>query len=436
VKIFVISHNSFSLHNNNGKTLQNLFLGLGPSEVFQLYFQDEIPESNVFYAFYRIRDLDIAYSLLPFFQKKMVGTKIKPFNRESVQGEDPPRKYIKQKIINTLKKNEFLKHFIRNWLYDSGRWYSDDLSNWIFQNKPTSIFFLGGNSTFSFKIARSLARLLDVPIDIYITDDYVLNSQFKSYTSGLITKNLLSEYKASFQVARHVFVIGDLMAKEFSREFNRPFIPLINPARIPDEMPLRVTSPDQRGIKIVYAGGLHLGRDLQIVEFAKILDMIRRNFGEKINFLVYSRQPPTPKALKLFLMHGINFMGSAEASQLDAIFSSANFLLHVESFDSQITQLTKLSISTKIPEYLASGALLIAYGPPELASIKIIADNNIGYVIAEPELDSSGLERFHKLLTDKTLIRSLSKAAFSFANQNFSINQVQSKLYNLLKDQT
>ena len=49
-------------------------------------------------------------------------------------------------------------------------------------------------------------------------------------------------------------------------------------------------------------------------------------------------------------------------------------LVHVESFDNKSRQLTKLSISTKIPEYLATGKPIIAIGPREVASLEYLKD--------------------------------------------------------------
>ena len=65
----------------------------------------------------------------------------------------------------------------------------------------------------------------------------------------------------------------------------------------------------------------------------------------------------------------------------------ADAFLHIESDDESYCSLTKLSVSTKIPEYLISSRLVIGYGPVYLASMKLLKDNNIGIVISNPRVN-------------------------------------------------
>jgi hypothetical protein len=46
-------------------------------------------------------------------------------------------------------------------------------------------------------------------------------------------------------------------------------------------------------------------------------------------------------------------------------------------------KLTRLSLSTKIPEYLASGRCIFVAGPPEVGSIRYIQDHEAGMVVTD-----------------------------------------------------
>ena len=61
--------------------------------------------------------------------------------------------------------------------------------------------------------------------------------------------------------------------------------------------------------------------------------------------------------------------------------NEADILLHVESFNEKMKKYTRLSISTKIPEYLASKRLIIAIGPVDIASIEYLKDNKAALIL-------------------------------------------------------
>ena len=60
-------------------------------------------------------------------------------------------------------------------------------------------------------------------------------------------------------------------------------------------------------------------------------------------------------------------------------------MVHVESKKRKYRNITKLSVSTKISEYLAFRKCILAYGPIDVASIKYLKDNKSGIVCTTKE---------------------------------------------------
>jgi hypothetical protein len=74
--------------------------------------------------------------------------------------------------------------------------------------------------------------------------------------------------------------------------------------------------------------------------------------------------------------------GTAAPGQVRSLQLDANVLVHVESFDEASQLLTRLSLSTKIPQYLMAGRCILAFGPAEGASCRYVADSGAGVAVS------------------------------------------------------
>ena len=422
-RVLLISHNSLSLHSNNGKTLNAMFGEWGAEELAQLYFQEETPETTHFKRFFRVRDLDILKSLL--LLASSCGSPIDPKAKVSSHFEGAGQ--IKSLIVDALRKTDSLKLLLRDLLYGTQRWRSRELLSWLNDFRPDSIFFVGSNSVFSFKIANELSAFARAPLDIFITDDYVLHARPAGVLSRFLNRRLLDTYRQAFKKARHVFVIGDDMASEFGCAFNRKFVPVMNAVEFPAVMPRKFATLENQQIDVVYAGGLHLGRDQSLVRFAGILKRVSEISGVPSRLSVYSLQV-TPAALKKFNDHGVVYGGALSQEALGNRLAKADFVLHVESFEERYVRMTKLSVSTKLPEYLASGACLIAYGPSGLASIRLVENNAIGIALSEQDDEATLVSKLRPVFESVDERQRLALSGFEYARGRFSLDVVRRQI--------
>lgn len=425
-KILIVSHNSLSHHANNGKTLSSMFGGWSPGNIAQVFFQNETPESDRFTKFFRIRDVDIIKRGLSFGIIKKCGKPVQAYT--PLPSDYNNYGYIKKELLSFARRLNGTKVIIRDLIYGSNLWLTKSFISWIGSFKPEGVFLVGGNYLFSFRFASYLAIRYNIPLYIYITDDYILNPNPSGVFAKYLQNRLLKCYRQYLPLAKHVFVIGDEMASEFKSEFGRDFIPVMNAVSIPSDFPKKCKSevaPDY--LDIVYVGGLHLGRDESILRFNKIILNIAHEAKCRIKLSVYSLSSPSGDFINSCISDGIFYGGALNHREVLLRVSTADFVLHVESFEKKYRELTKLSISTKIPEYFASGSCLLAYGPSEVASIKLIQDNNLGVVFSENSNQAATIS-IVSCFRSADARKALSLNGFSYAKKNFDINVVRNML--------
>ena len=106
--------------------------------------------------------------------------------------------------------------------------------------------------------------------------------------------------------------------------------------------------------------------------------------SQNLGFRIYTSDADRAKYERQFgQIAEVVFCERVSQEELIGKMRSSNYLIHVEAFDEKIKKYTRLSISTKIPEYLAAQRPIIAIGPRDIASIEYLRDNNCAYVIAD-----------------------------------------------------
>lgn len=417
-KILVFSHNPFSNILNNGKTLKNIFSMFNKDYLSQFYIdQENKPDFTICDNYFTISDKEIIES---FFQRKTdIGTII---NKYQVYDE----KNLKSRKTKLPLKTEFTK-LIRNFFWEHSNWHSNKLQNWIRKNNPDILFFVGGSYTFSHKIALKISKYYKLPLVTYFTDDYIINYSNNSLLGKIYEKKLLKSYNNTISNSKLLFVIGELMSRDYSTLFNRKFDYIMNCVQdIPKSL-----NENSNSINISYFGGLHLKRYESLMEFAETMKKLDLKF--KYTISVYTTSDLPIKILNQLKSKGVSFFNIVEGEELQNAINNSNFLLHLESHDKKIKKLIKYSISTKIPEYLISSRMIICYGPSDVASMKLIEDNGIGLVLDKYNINfSKKLNMLKECLSNIEEANKLANKGYLYAKENYTIDIVAKKFYSTL----
>ena len=282
------------------------------------------------------------------------------------------------------------------------------LKIWLKNTGADVVFFVGGSAGGFHSIARYVAKYLNVPLATYFTDDYLIYPIDNDIIERFQTWRMKRFYKRTVDASSLLFCIGEKMSAEYTAYFGRQFNPIMNMTPV---VPYVKKFISQRPV-IAYFGGLHLGRWQMI---ARLSDVVK----EFATVQVYSFSDITPEIDAAFKSSGVVYKGGLHGEALKTTMHDSDVLLHVESDDAYYRSRTRLSVSTKIPEYLMTGRPVIGFGPTEVASMCLLSDNNIGLVIPCDAADVCIETRVRNLIEDQDAYDALSLRAYEYAVEHF-----------------
>lgn len=139
-----------------------------------------------------------------------------------------------------------------------------------------------------------------------------------------------------------------------------------------DGLPGPVSDEDHI-VKMTYMGGLHLGRDETLGNLASALTN-RQQAGRDIELHVHAPEADSTRLEQLRDQYPsvIRAGGMVEPSEVPARLASSHVLVFVESIRPEIVDFTRLSVSTKVPEYLAARRPVLALGPEAQSSVRVL----------------------------------------------------------------
>jgi len=105
---------------------------------------------------------------------------------------------------------------------------------------------------------------------------------------------------------------------------------------------------------------------------------------QNIELIIYTKPSDWNNVRLKFIEYPfIKYGGFFNTTETLNILYEHDYLIFLESFDIGVKKYTKLSISTKIPEYLCLGKPIIAIGPSDIASINYLNKNDVALVLDE-----------------------------------------------------
>jgi len=408
MKILVISNNPFSNCFNNGKTLESLFSWASKDNLAQLFFHDAFnPDLDFCNNYFKVSDKEILRNL---FNRNACGRIIE----KNVVSCPEGKQYKTSSVLSSLQ-------CFRDILWKMG--YRNKkralLHEWVLNFAPDCIFFVGGNCGFAHGIALDIAELCRAKLYSYFTDDYIIYPKYKNILKNVQRERLKRIYDTTIEASSCCFVIGEMMALEYSKYYKRQFFPIMNSVPIIDFPP----KPCDNEFVISYFGNLSLNRWKMIIRFAQLLNCVK---GQACIVLrVYSTSIPDKHVKELFSINDIHYMGMVLGDDYREALINSDMLLHIESDNLYDKSLTRLSVSTKLPEYMVTCRPIIAYGPKEVASMALLSDNNIGYVLNSESVASENEFQLSKILTlGSAEYRKMANRAFSYVSKHFSSQNV------------
>jgi len=406
-RILVISNNSFSSTSNNGKTLASFFDKYPITHIAQLYFSPEIPDTDHYSNYYRITDRDVLSGVI----KNTIACGGMIFPKRV---DETDKNVVKpDRAVNILKRSDIAR-IIRELFWKSGKWKTRSLDQWLEKFSPDIVFFCAGDSGFAFDITEYIKEKFSAKLITYITDDYVLPRKAASLFWRIRRKHILNKMKKTVGGSDLFITISDPMKNEYKRLFGKDSMICVNMTdSIKDTS---ITNEEETVFTMVYAGGLHYKRYLTLSLLAGAIKRFNddQDSTQKAYLKIYSTQAPGRSVLKKIEIEGASeFCGGLYPKELVRVLNQSSALVFAESFDKRSVDATRLSISTKIPEYLSLGKPIIAIGPEGIASMKYLDDCAL-CIIDKGDIS----EKITEVLKDSGLRDELSTKALLKFNSN------------------
>ena len=400
-RVLVISHEAFSHNTSMGRTMASYFKGWSRDSLAQLFIHSEVPTNDVCSRYYKYTDVDALVSLV---DRNRVGVLINEIEPDRETAEDTG--YLKS-VYTVGSKKHSLTYILRDWMWKHSTWHSDHLMNWIKEFDPQIIFFAAGDYIFSNEIARSLSEELGVPLVTCCMDDYYLfNKNQESRLGRERQKVFMNSVSRLIDRSSMVFTISELMAEAYKGLFEKECRVLYTASSFQHHV-----NEDTVKSGISYLGGLGYNRNLQLVSIGRILmEMTDEVIPDHID--VFSGDSDRALTSCLTSENGICFHGSVSSDEVSRVIENNIAVVHTESFDEINRQLVKYSISTKIPDSLASGTCLLAYGPRDVASINYLDSHSCAFVAeTEDELRECIYRLFHDAASRDYMIENAQRLA-------------------------
>ena len=421
-RVLVISNNSFSMSNSNGRTLGNLFYAWPKEKLAQMCVIAQDPNWELCDNYYCIEDKNVLHSFTHIQ---------KAYGRKLVKNEIKLEKH--QLVYNTKKvdigKKTLVKVILRELVWAHKRWNSIDFQQWLDEFNPECLVLQFGDSFFMFDIAYHIATTRNIPLVIYNTEGYYFfprNWHHVTKIDWLLFPIYNHIYRKKVErvmkLAKYCVHLNDKLKEDYDRVFGDASTVIYNSSSLEcSDAPLLAADTP----KICYLGNLGLDRDSGIIEIGEVLHSI----NPKYTINVYGKANETMQK-RFGEAPGVDYKGLVSYDEVKRIIAESDILFHVETENGYKERQLQYAFTTKIADSVASGRCFVVYAPEILACSKYIIQHRCGWVASNKEELYSQIE--HILYNKKERDEILANAK-RVAVENHSLIGNADKFQNILR---
>ncbi len=424
MKILIVSNTPWNTENSFGNTFTNLFNGIEDLEIYNICSSNGSCDNPVTKGVYQMTVKAVTKSI--FKKHTETGWVVKQNNDTSNNQEMAISKKLRKGRSN-------IAIICRDILWKLGHWKkSKSLNDFIKEVNPDILYLPIYATWYLCDIQEYVIKKCNVPIVGHISDDlysyprgYVYSPVFWFYR--LILRKKLRKL---IRKCSYLEVFAKNMQEEYSKIFNKPCY-LIGKGVEPNDIIKGDNKKDlNESINFVYTGNIGSDRYKSLYLIGKALDNLQNI--KKAKLIIYSATSLNKKMKKTFAKcKSIEFMGSVSGDKIKDIQQNADFLVHVESFSKKAIFETKMSLSTKIIDYLCLGKPVLAVGPTIVNSISFLRDNNLSITATtEKEVEKQILNIFNCNIDYSLLYDNV----YNYLIENRDINKIQKEIYSRLEN--
>ena len=417
-KVLVVSNNSFSKTNSNGRTLGNLFTGWPKERLAQFCISTTMPDYDICDNYYVITDENAFQSFIHL--RKAIGQKIE----NCINTAANTKVGLSKQSIKTASKA-----LIRQLIWFN-RWNCNQFWQWVDDFHPEVVLVMYSDSSFILQIAQSVSVKNRIPLVMYNTEGfYFFEHDFMQENTVLdrlcfyiyqkihrrVVKKLMS------RTALTIHLNGKLK-KDFLKEFGGKHEVLYNSS----SMVYRAYKAPEIP-QFNYLGNFGFDRASSLVEIADVLHEINPEY--KLH--IYGKIPTKEIEKKFKSNPNIILEGFASYDRVQEIMYSSTILFHAESFSPEYEENLRYGFTTKIADTLTCGVPFLMYSLPSVAGADYLVETGAGwYASNKQELKSCIIE----ILNDEEKRSAVLKKAKEISLLNHSDQKNRETFKSLLKE--
>ncbi|MCC5995783.1 MAG: DUF115 domain-containing protein [Oceanicaulis sp.] len=273
-------------------------------------------------------------------------------------------------------------------------------------------------------LAMTLLHTLNKPVMAWIMDDWPRDLAERDADQWRV---LEPDLRMLLDHAHTRLSICDAMSSAFEARYGTPFQALANGVRR-EGWPQRAPHSGRR-LRIRYPGGL--AANMQRTSVLRLARVVER-LGEaghaislEINTQAWWRRESEADFAPFAFTHVTDEKRSTEAYR--EWLRRADAVVIAYNFDEPSLRYVRYSMANKMPECLASGAVLLAHGPEDAATIGYLKRNRLGVVVdneSEDALEAALVE----LLNDPERRQALADEARAFVFERHNLETLHDTL--------
>ena len=262
---------------------------------------------------------------------------------------------------------------------------------------------------------------LETPLVIHIMDDWPSTIYHGAVGGGSLRAAADSVFAGLVTDSAGALAISPLMAADYGMRYGRPFRAFHNPVDLGQwRRHAKIDWSVGEPFTILYAGRVGRGNADAVAEVARAVGRLR-GLGRNISFALHTQDADEARVRRIGRLDGVQ-VGRADLPYRDvpALLSGADALVLPQDFEGDGLRFTHLSMPTKVPEYMASGAPMLVYAPRGSAVAEYARASQFGLLVDCADFGSleSALER---LMDEPQLRESLAKKAMKVSEEHDAV---------------
>lgn len=335
-------------------------------------------------------------------------------------------------FVHNSKRNK-ITYFIRYFLKEKlglldvmpEKRLSNNFLNFIDSFNPEIIYTALGNFK-EMKFIINLMKFRNIPLAIHIMDDWPITLYNKRYFK-FYWKYIYNKYfRKILSISILNLSICQVMSDEYLYRYGVNFIPFHNPIdpQLWESVPFNINKKFKR---VIYVGKINQDTENNLIAMCKVIHSLSFE-GYDIKFELYTPNYIEEK-IKLFSKYKNCYVyNTISQNEIPKLLRSASILFLTLGFDKHSLNYTRLSMPTKLTEYLISKVPILLYCPKEIALYKYCSDNNCAAWSDEGE---ENLYNTLKILINNTeLQKDISENAYKLAISRHSATKIREDFRN------